>query len=193
MNIKFVLAASAALGLAACGDGAQDADMAAENAAADQTSVAENVADPDMPTDAQGLVTAQAASDLYEIEAGRMAQENAANEAVREFGAMMVEDHTTSTENLKTALQQVEGVTVNPQMTAEQRAHLDALREAGDNFDSVYIEQQVAAHEKALGMLRNYAEGGDNPSLQQFAGNTADVVEGHLEQARELHGEIGSQ
>ena len=63
---------------------------------------------------------------------------------------------------------------------------LDALRDAGDNFDQVYLEQQAAAHEKALNMLRNYAESGDTPALQQFASQTAGVVEGHLEEVRQL-------
>lgn len=184
MKIKFLLASTAALALAACGDATDDAVPADDMAAAPMPH--DLTADAAMPTTAQEFAAMQASSDAYEIEAGRMAQENATDQAVKDFGAMMVEDHTTSTANLKTAAGQAEGVTVTPQMTTEQQSNLDALRNAGENFDRVYMQQQVAAHEKALGMLRNYAAGGDSQPLQQFATQTATVVEGHLERAREL-------
>lgn len=190
MKLKFLLVAGAAFGLVACGETAEDTDLETQTDVAAEQTDESAMADPAMPTSAQEFATMQAASDAYEIEAGGMAQENASDQAVQEFGGMMVDDHTTSTENLRTALQQVEGVSVEPQMTAEQQSNLDALRDAGEDFDRVYLEQQVAAHEKALGMLRNYADNGDSEPLRQFASQTADVVEGHLEQARQLHGQM---
>jgi putative membrane protein len=99
---------------------------------------------------------------------------------------MMVKDHSTSTANLKTAAAQVSGVTVNPQMTALQQNNLDALRNAGDTFDTVYAQQQVSAHEQALSLLQDYAANGDAAPLKTFAGDTATVVEGHLTKARDL-------
>ncbi len=188
MKIKFLLASSAALALAACGDTTDEA-ATPDTMAEDTALTAEPMADPAMPTTAQEFATMQASSDAYEIEAGRIAQENGGDQAVKDFGALMVEDHTASTEKLKAAAGQAEGVTADPQMTAEQRTNLDALRNAGEDFDGIYLEQQVAAHEKALAMLRNYAENGDIQALKDFAGQTADVVEGHLERARDLHGQ----
>lgn len=188
MRTLAFLTATAALALAACGDSASDtaADPAADNAAADRSANTDMAADPMMPTTAQAFADMAAASDAYEIEAGRMAQEMGASQAVKDFGAMMVEGHTKSTADLKAAAGEAEGVTVAPEMTAKQEADLEALRNAGDTFDSVYARQQVAAHEMALAMLRGYAENGDSEPLKQFAAKTAPVVEEHLTQARTL-------
>lgn len=184
MKTRNWLAGCAALALAACGGDAEE-DVVTEDTTADQAALAPD-ADAEMPTTAQAFADKVAASDAYEIEAGRLAQETGTSQAVKDFGAMMVEDHTTSTENLTAAAAQASGVSVNPQMTAKQQSDLEALRNAGDRFDSTYKQQQVAAHEQALAMLRNYASSGDDQALRDFASQTATVVEGHLNQAREL-------
>jgi putative membrane protein len=186
MKTRFLFAGAAALALAACGG---DADEAAteDTAAADQTAVAdEPAADPAMPTTGQEFANMVAASDMYEVEAGKLAQQNGTSQAVKDFGAMMERDHTKSTADLKTAAGEAGGVTVNAQMSAKHQADLEALRSAGDNFDSVYKEQQVAAHTQALALLRNFADNGDAQPLKDFAGKTATAVEGHLTEAREL-------
>lgn len=181
----FLAAAAGALMLAACGD----ADEPAADATATGDAMAEQTAastDAATPVTAQAFVDAASASDLYEIEAGRLAQERGTSQAVKDFGAMMVQDHTKSSNDLKAAAAQAGGVTVNPQMTPKQQSDLDALRNAGDDFDSVYAQQQVAAHEMALQLLQGYAAGGDTASLKDFASKTAPVVETHLGHAREL-------
>ncbi|WP_188643730.1 DUF4142 domain-containing protein [Tsuneonella deserti] len=139
-----------------------------------------------MPTNAQGFVDQASASDMYEIEAGKLAQQTGKSQAVKDFGAMMVKDHTKSSADLKAAAGKADGVTVAPKLTAKQQSGLDALKSAGDNFDATYKQQQVAAHEQALSMLQGYAQGGDNGALKEFAAKTAPVVEGHLAQARKL-------
>ena len=72
-------------------------------------------------------------------------------------------------------------------MTGEQQANLDKLKAAsGSEFDRMFAEQQVAAHQKALDALRAYSAGGDAQPLREFATKAATVVEGHLEKARGL-------
>jgi len=68
---------------------------------------------------------------------------------------------------------------------------LDALRNAGDQFDQTYLQQQVTAHEQALTLLQGQAERGTVEPLKAFAAEAAPVVEGHLEQVRELAGLAG--
>jgi putative membrane protein len=182
-HILFAAAGAFALALAGCGDAEEE--TAVEDTTADQTSVAtEDTAA--QPGTAQHFVDAVAASDAYEIEAARLAEQNGTSEAVKSFAQMMIEDHTNSTNNLREAAEQATGVTLNPQMTPKQQQDIQALRDAGENFDQTYAQQQVAAHEAALSLLRDYTASGDVESLRSFARTTAVVVEGHLNQAREL-------
>jgi putative membrane protein len=184
-RLSIVPAAALALALAACGsqDEAADATLTEDTAAAPDADAA---AAPD-PSTPQGFVATQASSDMYEIEAGRLAQEMGQSDEVKEFGAMMVEDHTNSSAKLKTAVEQAgAGVTVPTAMLPKHQQNLDALRNAGTNFDSVYAQQQVMAHQEALALLQGQAQTGTVDSLKAFASETAPIVETHLEHARTL-------
>ena len=190
MRTRLLLTAAATLALAACG-GNNEADTATD-AGATSTATDQALVDPAAtgdaaaPTDAQGFVDMASSSDMYEIEAGKLAQQMGKDQKVKDFGAMMVADHTKSSAELKAAAAKADGVTVNPKLSAKHQANLDALKNAGDNFDATYKQQQVAAHQEALTMLQGFASGGDNEALKAFASKTAPVVEGHLQQARTL-------
>lgn len=184
MKIRLSLVSAAALALAACGS-QEPADAPADDLTADETALPEPAPAPD-PTTPQGFADTVAASDMYEIEAGRLAQDMGQSEAVKSFAAMMIEDHTTSSDNLREAAGQADNVVVAPALTPKQESDLEALRNAGENFDTVYAQQQVAAHEAALSVLQDYAQSGTVEPLKAFASQTATVVEGHLGEARDL-------
>ena len=185
-----LLTAAAVLALSACNNTAEDttADTTASDTAMSEPATVNTDATPDAATTttAQAFVDMASASDMFEVEAGKLAQQIGKSQGVKDFGAMMVTDHTKSTADLKVAAGKAEGVMVNPKLTAKQQSDLDALKNAGDNFDATYQQQQVAAHEMALSMLQGYGQSGDNADLKAFATKTAPVVEGHLSKARNL-------
>ncbi len=166
------------LALAACGDNTRQDQTPAE---ATPTETATPTAPPTPDAAApQGFVDTVAASDAYEIAAAKLAQDMGKSDGVKSFAQMMVKDHTTSSANLRTAVAEVGGgLVVAPTMTDQQQRNLDQRRAAGENFDSIYAQQQVAAHEEALTLLQGQAADGTVAQLKTFAGNTAKVVEGH--------------
>ncbi|WP_066797146.1 DUF4142 domain-containing protein [Sphingomonas soli] len=140
-----------------------------------------------MPVSAgQAFADMAGASDWYEVEAGKLAQEKATSQALKDFGAMMVKGHTESTEKLKAAGAKASpAITPNPALNAEQEANLAVLRDAtGAAFDTAYKAQQVAAHEKALAAMKDYAANGDVPALKTFAAETSKVVQMHLDRIK---------
>lgn len=136
----------------------------------------------------QQFADAAAASDAFEIAAGKLAQAKATSQDLKDFGAMMVKDHTASTEALKTAAGKVEpAITPNATITSEQDANLAALKAAsGADFDALYKSQQVAAHQKALGALQGYAATGAEAALKDWASSTAPTVQKHLDRIQSL-------
>jgi putative membrane protein len=137
---------------------------------------------------AQAFADAAGASDFYEIEAGKLAQEKAQSPALKDFGKMMVENHTASTEKLKAAGAKADPAIVpNPALTAEQEANLATLRAAtGTAFDDAYKGQQIAAHQQALSLIQGYAATGEVPSIKAWASETQKVVQGHLDKIKTL-------
>lgn len=193
MKIRYSLTAAAALALTLAACGGRDDAATAEGedvAAADAGTVTDPAATPSAdgatPGGAQGFVAQAAASDMYEIEAGKLAQQMGKSQAVKDFGGMLVTEHTRSARELKAAAESAEGVTAPAALPADKQAQIDALAAAGANFDKTFKEQQVAAHSATLALLEAYAGAGDNAALKAFAAKTAPVVDKHLEAARKL-------
>jgi putative membrane protein len=139
-----------------------------------------------MPTDANGFATAVAASDMFEIESGKLAQDKAASADLKSFGQKLVTDHSKSTADLKSAAATA-SVTVAPALDGEKQAMLDQLKAAsGADFDRLFIDQQTTAHQKALDLLNNYSVSGDNQALKDFASKATPVVQAHLDHVKSL-------
>lgn len=142
----------------------------------------------EMTTTSQGFVTAAAVSDMYEVEAGKIAVNRATSPAVRDFGRQMVVAHTETTSELK-------GILASANLHVTPPAHLDDRRQgmidnlrgasAGD-FDHRYLVQQEAAHREAVILMRGYARNGDNSAVKRFAAETLPKVEQHLAMVRKL-------
>ena len=153
-------------------------------------------AQPAPPPGAPGVstrdfVTSAAQSDEFERREGHMAQTMARSHRVQAFGAMMVRDHTKSTQDLQGALRRAgRPVPPPPPLTTDQMGMLDQLRHAGPGFDGVYLQQQVQAHQQALGLLQGYARGGDNPILRDAARQTIPMVRHHLMMAQDLQATV---
>jgi len=184
MKAKLVFGFASALALAACSNDAADDTATAEETAAPAPVDTAAAAAPDTATP-QGFVDMAASSDMYEIEAGRLAEQNGTSEEVKQFGAMMAMDHTGSSEKLRTAAT-TEGLMVPTAMQPKHQQLLDALRNAGDNFDTLYAQQQVMAHQEALALMQSQAQNGTAAALKAFATETAPIIEGHLQQAQQL-------
>ncbi|MDP5279050.1 DUF4142 domain-containing protein [Sphingomonas sp. DG1-23] len=189
-----ILGLAPALALAACGgnetatntvttDNVTGLDTPADVNAADNVVAADAVASP-----GQKFANDVGASDWFEIEAGKLAQEKAHDQKFKDFGKLMVEHHTASTDKLKAAGAKASpAITPSPALNTEQEANLEALRAAdGAAFDALYKTQQVAAHEKALAAVKDYAASGDVPELKKFAGEAEKVVQAHLTKIKAL-------
>ena len=183
--------AAGLLGLAACGDGANDTDLGQTdpvNAVQDATSavVGETSAETLGANTLEGYVDNAAIGDMYEIEAGRMAQARGVSAETKALGEMLVSDHTAAAERMA-GLARAAGETIPTEMDERRQGLIDNLRAAqGAEFDRVFAEQQVAAHEEAISLHEGFADNADHPELAAFAGEMVPTLRAHLERARAL-------
>jgi putative membrane protein len=158
------------------------------SAVKDATGHAVGTVSAEMTHSLQGFVTAAAISDMYEVEAGKIAADRSHNAQVRAFAEKMVKAHTATTEKLKGLLVDAGGnVTPPAHLDDRHQGMVDELRGAQDqDFDNRYISQQIAAHNEALILMRGYAKDGDAPAIRKFAAQTAPVVKMHLQMANAI-------
>lgn len=185
--MRNVMILSAALLATACDapEGQRSGDMAADDAAMQQDDAA-MTGEGDMTAAtapvSTGTYVAQAAnSDMYEIQAGELATKNGQSQQVKDFGRMMVTDHTKSSQDMKALVSRANLGTQPPaRLDAEHQAMIDRLKAAkGEAFDREYMSQQMAAHRKALALHQGYAQSGDNTELKGFATQVIPVIQKH--------------
>lgn len=199
-NSLLAAAALAALTLAACQK--KDADPqptdpgtsnAAVNAAQDATSAAVGNASAVTagPVSTDAFVTNAAISDMYEIQAGQIAQQKGRSADVKAFGKQMVTDHTALSNAMKPLILAA-GKTLPTGLDERRKGLIDNLNAAApSDFDKVYLDQQEAAHDEALTLMQGYADHGDDAGLKGGAAKALPKIKAHLEHVKGLAASLG--
>lgn len=173
-NVALTMAMTAALGSVL---GAQ----AAQSPASGQDRKADQV-----------FVQQAAIAGMAEVELGKLAQQRASHTKVKQFGQMMVADHTKAGEELK-AIATSEGMAMPPALDPMHEATRDKLAKlTGAAFDRAYIDAMVTAHQTVENLMRTESESGAAPRLKAFATKTRPTVQSHLKLALQIQQEIST-
>jgi putative membrane protein len=115
---------------------------------------------------------------MMEVAMGRVAEKNASDSQVKNFGAQMVKDHGKANNELKG-------------LAKQENVELPAEKEAGKwKSDKDYMDMMVKDHEKDLAAFEKQAKEGSDPDVKTFASKTAKVVRKHLDMAKEIDGKL---
>lgn len=134
--------------------------------------------------DAMEFVQKAGVANLFEITSSQLALQKAQREDVRSFAEMMVTDHTATASEMASAVSAAGLSTASiPQSLDTHHAALMAELEMAQpvEFDRQYIRMQKDAHDQAVALFQNYMNGGDNPTLREFAANTLPTLREHRE------------
>jgi putative membrane protein len=139
------------------------------------------------PMTDQQFVDFAAQTDMVEANLGQLAQNVADSQGVKDYGQMLVTDHTKDFSDLHTAAQQA-SLTVPDAIDAkENKAMIDPFQKLkGAAFDHKYVHDMVAGHTKAIEVYKKEAEDAQNPSIKSYAENAIPVLQKHLEGAKAL-------
>ncbi len=117
---------------------------------------------------------------IAEVDAGNLATQKATDAKVKEFGAMMVKDHTAANDKLK-ALAATKSVTLPKRASVGQMATQTKLKAlSGETFDKSYIKGQVKAHQDTIALLEKEVASGQDAGAKAFAQSTLPTVQAHL-------------
>lgn len=133
----------------------------------------------------------QASEDGHaEVALGKLAQQNGANKAVKDFGQRMVADHGKANQELAGIATKL-GVTPPKQPGSKHKADMKKFSSLkGADFDREYAEHMVMDHEKAVALFEKEARNGDAAELKAFASKTLPVLQEHLKMAQALQAQI---
>lgn len=129
----------------------------------------------------KNFVTAAATGGMMEVELGNIAAQKAKSQQVKDFGKMMVDDHTKANDNLKNIASQ-KNIDLPTSITEDQRKEMDKLsKKTGADFDKSYVDMMVEDHKKDIADFKK-AEGevSDN-DIKNFITNTLPTLQKHLD------------
>jgi len=130
-----------------------------------------------------GFVTKAAQGGMAEVELGRLAKDHAASDAVKQFGQMMVDDHSKANDELKD-LAGKKGITLPTSVDAKHQATMDRLSKLnGAEFDRAYMREMVSDHRTDVNEFRRESQRGSDPDVKAWAGKTLPTLEHHLQTA----------
>jgi putative membrane protein len=119
-----------------------------------------------------------ASGGMMEVAMGRVAEKNATDAEVKNFGARMVKDHSKANDELKA-------------LAKEENVELPAAKEPSKwKSDKDYMDMMVKDHEKDLAAFEKEAKEGTDPDVKNFASKTSETVRKHLDMAKKIDGKL---
>jgi len=135
----------------------------------------------------QKFVDFAAQTDMVEANLGQMAQSVSDSQPVKDYGQMLVTDHTNDFHQLYSVAHQA-NLTMPDAIDAENdKTMIDPFEKLkGEAFDHRYIHEMIAGHTKAIEIYKNEAADAQNPALKSYAEQALPVLEKHLAGAKAL-------
>jgi putative membrane protein len=129
-----------------------------------------------------------AMGDMFEIESSRVALDRSKSEDVKRFAQEMIDTHTKTSDELKSALVRIGLIIELPTMLDTlHQGLLDELKSTNaQELDVRYIAQQKNANNEALILHKSYASNGDMADLKALASATVPKIEKHIEMITDI-------
>jgi len=142
------------------------------------------------PMSDQQFVDFAGQTDMVEANLGKLAQDASSSQAVKDYGQMLVTDHTNDYHQLYDAAQQA-NLTVPTAIDAENnKTMIDPFQKLkGKAFDHRYVREMVEGHTKAIAIYKKEATDAQSQALKSYADAALPVLEKHLDGAKKLEKE----
>jgi putative membrane protein len=121
-----------------------------------------------------------------EVELGKLAQEKSPTASVKEFGAMMVTDHSAANDKLKgiAARKKIKLLTSPSVGQMATKTQLEVL--SGATFDKSYIKGMVEDHQQDIEEFQKEASSGQDPDAKAYAAATLPTLKTHLKKIQSI-------
>jgi putative membrane protein len=127
-----------------------------------------------------------ASGGMMEVQLGELAQQKASSQRVKDFGAMMVRDHTKANDELK-SLAGMKSITLPPAPGEDHMDHIKNLsKKSGKEFDKDYIKMMVDDHKKDIDHFEMCSKDAKDADLKAFADKALPVLRVHLDSAKAI-------
>jgi putative membrane protein len=182
----YLLSGALALACFSCGnnqpsstDAAKDSNATKMSDSNSTNAMASTVSKAD-----QNFAVDAANGGMTEVKAGQMAEEKGMAKDVKEYGKMMVKDHTELADKLK-GIATSKNITLPATVSPEMQKDLDDLdKKSGKDFDKAFLDMMVSDHKKVISAFQDEAKNGSDADIRAFADSSLHILQHHLDDAQ---------
>jgi len=134
----------------------------------------------------EAFITGVTLGDMYQIEAGKIAQAKGQSAGVKDLGKMMVADHTAMSNQMRHIFAAT-NTKIPTALGARGKRMINDLNAAAPaDFDKLYLGQMQTSQAAELALLSGYAEGGESADIKPAAAKAVPKIKAHLAKVHEL-------
>lgn len=187
---NYYLFIAASIFVISCGQSDSKKDQAQKDALADTVKTTDVL---QIGTGDAGFAYKAAAGSMMEMQLSNLAERNALNQQVKEFGSMMVKEHTKASTELKN-LANGKKLTLPITLEKDVQDRVDSMSlQSSAGFDLKYMELMVQAHKKDVAEFEKAATTVKDPDLKAYAVKTLPVLKMHLNEAEKLNTSLNAK
>ena len=186
-KVTMVLSAVAMIVLASCNNESKDSVEQADSA--NKANIDSSTpGTPTVATDAETSSFLVKATDggMTEVQLGQLAQEKGNDPRVKDFGSMMVHDHSAVNDQVKSLAAQ-RNVTLPDSVSDEHKKEItDLSKKSGKAFDKAYVSAMVKGHESTIDLFEKSLDKSNDTDVKAFINNTLPKVRAHLDSVKAI-------
>ena len=123
---------------------------------------------------------------MMEVNLGNIAMKNAGSQSVKDFGKLMVDDHTKINDDLKD-LASKKNITLPTAVSDDQQKDIDKLtKKTGRDFDKDYVSMMVDDHKKDIADFKKNGDKLSDPDFKTFIINSLPILQKHLDSIQNI-------
>jgi len=166
----------------------QNANRSNRNSRNNNAAMGEQTGMANMAAQDHNFLMDAAMGGMEEVELGRLATQQGASEAVKQFGQHMVDDHSKANQELM-SIAQGKGITLPTEMDEKHKKDVTKLSSlTGADFDREYGKMMLSDHRKDVSEFEKQSTRGTDADLKAFASKTLPTLKEHLQMAESLPG-----
>jgi putative membrane protein len=132
-------------------------------------------------------VTKAAEGGMFEVEVGKLAKDKGSDQAVKDFGQKLVDDHSAANDKLK-SIASSHNEPLPASLPADKQKELDRLAKlSGAAFDKEFIQMVgMKDHKTDIALFEKASREAKSDDLRDFAKSTLPTLHQHLSTAEKL-------
>jgi len=127
---------------------------------------------------------------MEEVQLGEIARQKAVNQKVKDFGAMMIKDHSSENDLVK-SLAARRNVTLPTTVGDEEKKEINELnKKSGAGFDRAYMKSIIRNLNKKIGLFENASDKVKDTEVKTFIDNALPKLRNYLDSAKSIQKEL---